>query len=351
MMTEPSPPLPCPAFPLEKNSALEKLVTLLWGAHRHVRNRVWQALMQNTVTQLSAVAAETQADTLFGIDEIAEKSLFEYLGEHAAAAPPFLLVGEFEAGEALAFGRGEPRHRILFDPIDGTRLLMYSKNSGWILSGILPEKGPDTRLSEALFALQTEIPLLKHLYAETYWAAPGSGALHLRENLSSGQHAVREMRVQEQADLLYGFVSFVNFFSHGKTVIAALEEEFLHQALAQHAGAAAPVFEDQHLSSAGQLHALWQGQLRLVVDVRPQLNRIWRAQGKPAVLCAHPYDLATWLIAHEAGVVMLSPNGAAFESAAEAVSDTGWIGFAHQALAERYRALLLRMLEKHGLSS
>jgi len=53
-------------------------------------------------------------------------------------------VGEFETGEAIAFGQGEPRYRVLFDPIDGTRLLMYAKNSGWILSGILPEKGEAT---------------------------------------------------------------------------------------------------------------------------------------------------------------------------------------------------------------
>jgi hypothetical protein len=328
---------------------LEKLATLLWRAHQHLRAGVRQALMQSSAADLSAVAAETQMDTLFRIDEIAEKNLFEYLDAHQSEAPPFLLVGEFDAGEAIAFGKGEPRYRVLFDPIDGTRLLMYAKNSGWILSGILAEKGADTRLAEVLFALQTEIPLLKHLYAETYWAKPGRGAFRLQENMLNGEHTIAEVHARTSKELLHGFVSFVNFFPYGKTVMAALEEDFLHIALAQKTFAAAPVFEDQHLSTAGQLHALWQGQLKLVVDVRPQLNRMWRLQDKPTVLCAHPYDLSTWLIAHEAGVVVLSPNGEPFDGPADAVSEIGWIGFTHATLAQRHREQLLQTLQGHGL--
>lgn len=347
-MLEPSNLHP-PTFHLEKDSPLEKLATLLWGAHQHIRASVRQALMDKSAADLSAVAVETQADTLFRIDEIAEKSLFEYLDAHQAGAAPFLLAGEFETGEAIAFGRGEPRYRVLFDPIDGTRLLMHAKNSGWILSGILPEKGEETRLSETLFALQTEIPLLKHLYAEIYWATPGHGAFCVRENLLTGMTTSQSVRARPAQELLHGFVSFVNFFPRGKTVMAALEEEFLHEALPQQASAAAPVFEDQHLSSGGQLHALWQGQLRMVVDLRPQLNRLWRAQNKPAVLCAHPYDLCTWLIAKEGGVILLSPNGEPFNSPADAVSEVGWIGFANQALAGRHGELLLQTLHKRGL--
>lgn len=338
-----------PAFHFAQDLALEKLAALLWHAHQHVRTSVRQALMQSSAADLAAVAAETQMDTLFRIDEIAEKSLLEYLDAHQAEAPPFLLVGEFETGEALAFGKGEPRYRVLFDPIDGTRLLMYAKNSGWILSGILPEKGADSRLADVLFALQTEIPLLKHLYAETYWAMPGRGAFHFHENLLTGTHTIAEVHARASKEFLHGFVSFVNFFPHGKTTMAALEEDFLKNALAQQAFTAAPVFEDQHLSTAGQLQALWQGQLKLVVDVRPQLNRMWRAQNQPTVLCAHPYDLSTWLIAHETDVVLLSPSGAAFDGPADAVSEIGWIGFTHSTLAQRYCELLLQTLQRHGL--
>jgi hypothetical protein len=338
-----------PSFHFEQDPALGELATLLWGAHQHIRAGVRQALMQSTTADLAAVAAETQMDTLFRIDEIAEKSLFEYFDAHQSQTPPFLLVGEFETGEAITFGKGEPRYRVLFDPIDGTRWLMYAKNSGWILSGILPEKGEETRLAEVLFALQTEIPLLKHLYAETYWASPGRGAFHFHENLLTGEHTSAQVHARASKELLHGFVSFVNFFPYGKTVMAALEEDFLQIALAQKAFAAAPVFEDQHLSTAGQLHALWQGQLKLVVDVRPQLNRMWRAQNQPTFLCAHPYDLSTWLIAHEAGVVLLSPEGEAFDGPADAVSEIGWIGFTHAALAQRHLGQLLETLQRHGL--
>jgi hypothetical protein len=100
---------------------------------------------------------------------------------HQYEAPPFLLVGEFETGEAIALGNGAPQFRVLLDPIDGTRLLMHKKSSGWILTGIAPEKGDATRLSDIFFALQTELPTPKQLYADTLWASSFSAVLAVRE--------------------------------------------------------------------------------------------------------------------------------------------------------------------------
>lgn len=338
-----------PVFPLEKNSPLEKLATLLWGAHRHMREGLRHALAHHSMSALTAVAATVEVDTIFGIDQIAEEHLFEYLAQHEHEAPAFVLVGEFEAGDTLKFGKGKPEFRVLLDPIDGTRLVMFAKSSGWILSGVFPERGEVTRLSQTLFALQTEIPLPKYLYADTLWAAPGKGAKRLVENLLTRETSLSAWRVDEALDLRHGFVSFVNFFQHGKTAMAAVEEDFLREALAEHAADPALVFEDQHLSTAGQLYALVRGQERLVVDIRPNLNRLLRAKGQAAMLCSHPYDFATWLIAHEAGAVILSPSGEPFDAPATANAEIGWAGFANTKLAERYGEVLLQTLRGHKL--
>ncbi|MEK7727626.1 MAG: hypothetical protein AAB354_04390 [candidate division KSB1 bacterium] len=338
-----------PEFPLEKNSPLEKLAALLWGAHRHMREGLRHALAHHSISALSAAAATIAVDTIFGIDQIAEEHLFEYLAAHEHEAPAFVLVGEFEAGDTLKFGQGEPQFRVLLDPIDGTRLVMFAKSSGWILSGIFPEQGAATRLSQTLFALQTEIPLPKYLYADTLWAAPGKGAHRLAENLLTRETDLSAWRVDRATDLRHGFVSFVNFFQHGKTAMAAVEENFLREALAEHAADPALVFEDQHLSTAGQLYALVAGQERMVVDIRPPMNRLLRAKGQAPMLCSHPYDFATWLIAAEAGAVILAPNGEPFEAPAIANAEIGWIGFANQQLAERYQEILLHTLRRHEL--
>lgn len=338
-----------PAFPLAKNSPLEKLALLLWGAHRHMREGLRHALAHQPISALSAAAATVEVDTIFGVDQIAEQCLFEYLEAHQSNAPAFVLVGEFEIGDTLKFGEGEPQYRVLLDPIDGTRLVMFAKSSGWILSGIFPENGEATRLSQTLFALQTEIPLPKYLYSDTLWAAPNRGAHRLVENLLTHETSISPWHVDEASDLRHGFVSFVNFFQHGKTAMAAVEEDFLREALAEHAADPALVFEDQHLSTAGQLYALVAGQERMVVDIRPNMNRLLRSKGQAPMLCSHPYDFATWLIAREAGAVILSPSGEPFDAPAIANAEIGWVGFANQKLAERYSHTLFETLRQHDL--
>lgn len=338
-----------PTFNLPADSPAQALAELLWRAHQHMRAEVRRALAQDAAHELAAVAAQAEMDTIFGVDTIAEHSLLAYLDSHQTEAPAFVLVGEFESGEEISFGRGTPHFRVLCDPIDGTRLVMYGKSSGWILSTILPNKGAESRLADALFSLQTEIPTPKCCSADTLWATPGSGAFQLRENLLTKDSAMAPLQARPVSDFQHSFISFVNLFPRGKKQVAALEEDFLFAVLGRGAEAQAGAFEDQHLSTGGQLYALMHGQDRLVVDIRPQLNQKWRGRAEPTVLCAHPYDLASWLIAHEAGVVIRQPNGQPFDGPTHATAEIGWVGFAHQMLAQRYDQLLLTILRRHGM--
>ena len=36
---------------------------------------------------------------------------------------------------------------------------MYQKRSAWILTGVAPNRGPETSLQDIVLAMQTEIPL------------------------------------------------------------------------------------------------------------------------------------------------------------------------------------------------
>ena len=68
-------------------------------------------------------------------------------------------------------------------------------------------------------------------------------------------------------------------------------------------------FEDQYISSAGQLYELMSGHDRFVADLRPLVNTLLAARGQIPVFCSHPYDLCTSLIATEYGVVVTDASG------------------------------------------
>lgn len=349
--------MPIPDVLIDKNHPGEKLARLFWHAHVHARQAVRAALSSSGSNEMAKVAGITAADTIYGIDTIAEVALLNFLESHHHEAPAFVLTGEFETGEVIQYGRAQPQFRVLLDPIDGTRMLMHKKSSGWILTGIAPERGEATRLTDILFSLQTELPPPKQTYADTLWTSPFSGAHGVRENLATGEQSPIIFNIEPAADLNHGFISFVNLFPRGKQLIATIEEEFLYSSAfypeltpdESHPRAAFPIFEDQHVSTGGQLYALMTGQMRLVADFRPLLNRKWRRLAEDTVLCAHPYDLATWLIAAKAGVALYAVDGSILDGPTNPTAEIGWLGFANQKLAENYMSTLMKIFRQHGL--
>ena len=72
--------------------------------------------------------------------------------------------------ETLCFPNGtcpaDTKWKCLLDPIDGTRGIMYDKRSAWALSGIAPQRGEATRLSDIVVAAMTELPTTKQWRAD-----------------------------------------------------------------------------------------------------------------------------------------------------------------------------------------
>ena len=65
-------------------------------------------------------------------------------GTDLAREEPLCLVAEGLPGDSLVLPPGareeDCRWRLLVDPIDGTRGLMYQKRSAWILTGVAPNR-------------------------------------------------------------------------------------------------------------------------------------------------------------------------------------------------------------------
>ena len=99
--------------------------------------------------RLAAVAHDASGDTIFAIDRVSEARLIEEFEDQIARYVPVVLIAEgLPDGGRVVLPRGtsetEAKWRIIVDPIDGTRGLMYQKRSAWILTGVAPNRGAAT---------------------------------------------------------------------------------------------------------------------------------------------------------------------------------------------------------------
>jgi hypothetical protein len=111
----------------------------------------------------------------------------------------------------------------------------------------------------------------------------------------------------------------------------------------------AACFEDQYISTGGQLYELMIGHDRYVADLRPLLEGVLADRGLPHPLCCHPYDLCTILIAEELGLSITGPTGVPLDAPLDLASDVAWIGYANDALRRTVEPALLEALRRRGL--
>src|SRR5437763_10064982 len=134
--------------------------------HARRGGAVGEACTRQASEQLATVASDApgDGDTIYAIDRVGEDALVQGLAD-VARQEPLCLVAEGLPGDGLVVPRGvgarerDCRWRLLVDPIDGTRGLMYQKRSAWVLTGIAPNRGAGTRLPDIALPVQTEMPL------------------------------------------------------------------------------------------------------------------------------------------------------------------------------------------------
>ncbi len=329
----------------------ERLLAQLRELHEDIREGVVRATEVQSVEALAAVARDDAAtsDTIFAIDRIGEERLVAFFERAIAPERPLVLIAEGLAdvgyGEGvLPLPRGIPAAaaevRILVDPIDGTRGLMYQKRGAWILTGVAPNRGSETRLRDVELALQTEIPLVKQHLCDVLWAARGEGMHAERVNRLTGERQALALHPSRATDLRQGFATLCRFFpGMDGAALAEIEARVMAVALgAPHTGGMPLCFEDQYICTGGQLYELIAGHDRFVADLRPLLPGFDR-------LCAHPYDLATTLIAQEAGVIVTGPaTGAPLDAPLDVTSPVAWAGYANPAIRALVEPALLAAL-------
>jgi fructose-1,6-bisphosphatase/inositol monophosphatase family enzyme len=334
-------------------SDIRELLDPVRRLHEQIRASVVEACERATLGELATVVSEQEGDTIFALDRVSEELLIDFFEREVAPVAPLLLIAEGLTEGQITLPRGTDESdvvwRIIVDPIDGTRGLMYQKRSGWILTGVAPNRGPNTTLNDIELAVQTEIPLVKQHLSDVLWAIRGEGVNAKRFNRLTGESSAFQLQPSTAGNIAQGYAQIVRFFPGARDVLAAIDDEIVAAALGPPRPGKAQCFEDQYTSSGGQLYELMTGHDRFVADLRACLEPITNQRGLPRALCCHPYDLCTELIAREAGVIVTGIDGGPLEARLAVEPDVSWAGYANEHIRASVEPLLHAAMRKHGV--
>jgi hypothetical protein len=324
-------------------SDADALLRALLAIQAQIRDAVLAAAAQSEVEVLASVSAEDDdGDTIYAVDRVSEELLLELFAREVAPRWPLVLIAEGLPGGQITLPAGlnaaEALVRVIVDPIDGTRGLMYQKRPAWILMGAAPNKGPATNLADIVLAAQTEIPLLKQHLCDTLWATAGGGAGAERLNRVTGERQPLALRPSRAPTIAHGFASISRFFPGPRAELAALDEAIMRRVLGPPVRGKAQCFEDQYISTGGQLYELIVGHDRWVADLRPLVEHALAARGLALGICCHPYDL----------VIVCDLWGEPLRAPLAVAPDVAWVAYANAALRDQIAPVLQDELQQRG---
>jgi hypothetical protein len=326
-------------------SALAQLLEPIRRMHDEIRGRIVAACENRGAVELAEVDKSGAGDVTYSIDNISESALVEWFTREIGLFGSIVLIGEGLPDGRITLPAGthdrDATWRVIVDPIDGTRGLMYQKRPGWLLTGVAPNRGEQTSLADIELAVQTELPLVKQHLCDQLWAIRGDATHAVRINRLTGESRPLALTPSPATDLRHGYGTVCRFFPGGRELLAALDDA-LCERVAPTKSATIPVFEDQQCS-AGQLYGLITGQDRFVADLRPLVQPLIAERGI-TIHCCHPYDICTKLIAEEAGVIVTAPDGALLQSPLDTETNVAWIGYANRSLQKHIEPALHELL-------
>lgn len=328
------------------------LLAQLRAIHDAIREAVMAACEQSAAEQLAVPLSYDGGDTIYAIDRVSERVLLEHFAELASRWSCVLVAEGLGTTGRLVLPLGTNSEvaelQIIVDPIDGTRGLMYQKRPAWILTGVARNRGPVTTLADVEIALQTEIPLLKQHLCDTLWVVGGEVGGERLDRIS-GTRVPLAPRPSRAATIAEGFGGVVRFIPGGRDVLAAVDDEVAERILGPVQRGRAQLFEDQYMSTGGQLYELVMGHDRWIADLRPLIEPVLRQRDRALGLCCHPYDLCTESIARAAGVHVTDERGRSLTAPLDVSTDVAWVGIANTPLRDQLWPVLREVLSARGL--
>jgi hypothetical protein len=314
-----------------------------------VRAAVRAGVERGSLDELATPRGQGAGDVTFGIDVPSEEALDRWFTERAREGPLSLFsedrgwrhLGPARGGamprELPGFDHGGPR--IMVDPIDGTRNLMADLRSAWTLVSFAPAGPGEPRLSDLVGGFLAEIPPSNAATYRVLTASAGSCELAEHDLAGGTRLRARRLRVDPTARVERGYFPFFRYEPAHRPALARLERAFFER-LARHEGTdPRAVYDDQYISSAGQLALLALGTYRMVVDARALVAR----RAGVSAVTSKPYDVAgAILCARAAGAVVTAADGSELDFPLDATTPVDFVGYANAATRER--------LEPHWLA-
>lgn len=333
----------------EHQSWAQRLLALGHGIQRALR-----AATANSGEDFALPVAFEGGDTVFAIDRHVEPIIEQQVKVWPPECKPLVLIAEgMGADGRRVFGdaRATPRYRVIVDPIDGTRGLMYDKRSAWFIAAAAEDRGEQTSLADAFAAVLVELPTTKQRWCDAFAATVGSPTTGWRSEVGGTNARALSIRPSQAPSLKFGFGQVSNFFPGTKALVADLAERIAAETVGVSRPGEALLFEDQYISSGGQMVELMLGHDRYCCDLRPLFYRILSRHASDQVrgLECHPYDVAGALVARQAGVVISDGFGRPLNAKLDVHSGVHWCGFANELLARQIQPVINRWLADHGI--
>lgn len=323
--------------------------SILTELHIALRNKILDHRANASAGSMSIIAEVTTADTVYAIDKVSEDFILQWLEAHWPATHPVEVIMEgledrgfpiLPAGAAKA----GPKYKLLIDPIDGTRVLMYDKRSAWILTGLAPWRGDDNNLEDIEVAVMTEIPTTRSWRSDQISAIRGEGIRATITDISSAEKLPVPFTPcpSTAIDLDHSFASIVKFFPEGRELTVELENALFAELLSNKPTHSPLIFDDQYISTGGQFYEILSGHDRFIADIRPL---VFEKLGLNESLSCHPYDACCALILKEAGCIIEQPDGNPIKVPMDTLTPTTWAAYANPTLANKIRPILRNLIK------
>lgn len=309
-----------------------------------VREAVMRSRAEGLV--MNDVVGHEGGDTIFAIDRQVEPIIERAVERWPGACKPLVLIAEGMGDDGVKrWGSGAPKFKLIIDPIDGTRGLMYDKRSAWFIAAVCP--GSATSVADAIASVIVELPASKAGYVDSFRAA-GARLTAVRDAVAgSAKPQALSCRTSGAATLLNGFGQVSNFFPNTKVIAAELMQRIADATIDNHTSGAT-VFDDQYISTAGQFVELMTGHDRFCCDLRPLF---YRALGLPPGLECHPYDVAGMLCAKNAGVILTDGLGNELRPPLDVFTGVHWCGYANEQLRAAIEPVIVDFFREKGVTT
>ncbi len=318
-----------------------------------IQTRVY-GMLTSDEQGLAAPVAEEGGDTIYAIDRRVEPLLEEQIALWPQECFPLLLIAEGMGAD----GRrrfGDPalpcKYRVLIDPIDGTRGLMYDKRSAWFLATVARDLGETTSLQDSFASVLVELPTSKQILCDAFAAVRGQATRGWRTQVGGAHAQVRPPSPARSTTLAGGFAQVSSFFQGTKGLAADLMESICRVVVPFGKTSREAVLDDQYICTGGQMVELINGHDRFCCDLRPLFFEILEQDSfreVPELVC-HPYDAAGLLVAEQAGVIMTDGFGRPLNAVYCVDQPVHWCGYANEELRRIIEPVIQTWLGEHGI--